>query len=212
MNPGEILKIAKDYNRLYDIEKATLNNVLSYMDSHFEKFVGKRVFINTIPGHFLNKEDYEHINERYSHILKYCVIEITEQNDISDEELNRTKNLGGENSGCQLAIDDYGAGYSNIVNLLRYKPQVLKIDRFLISDIHNDINKQMFVKSTIDFAQMNGIKTVAEGVETAEELQAVISYGVDLIQGFYTARPSPEPLYELTDEIKYEIVSASRSV
>lgn len=212
MNPGEILKIAKDYNRLYDIEKATLNNVLSYMDSHFEKFVGKRVFINTIPGHFLNQEDYDHINERYGHILKYCVIEITEQNDISDEELNRTKNLGGENSGCQLAIDDYGAGYSNIVNLLRYKPQVLKIDRFLISDIHNDINKQMFVKSTIDFAQMNGIKTVAEGVETAEELQAVISYGVDLIQGFYTARPSPEPLYELSDEIKYEIVSASRSV
>lgn len=212
MNPGEILQIAKDYNRLYDIEKATLNNVLSYMDNHFEKFVGKRVFINTIPGHFLNQEDYDRINERYSHLLKYCVIEITEQNDISDEELNRTKNLGGENSGCQLAIDDYGAGYSNIVNLLRYKPQVLKIDRFLISDIHNDINKQMFVKSTIDFAQMNGIKTVAEGVETIEELQAVISYGVDLIQGFYTAKPSPEPLYELSDKIKYEIVSAGQSV
>ncbi len=212
MNPGEILKIAKDYNRLYDIEKATLNNVLSYMDGHFEKFVGKRVFINTIPGHFLNQEDYDRINERYSHLLKYCVIEITEQNDISDEELTRTKNLGGESSGCQLAIDDYGAGYSNIVNLLRYKPQVIKIDRYLISDIHNDINKQMFVKSTIDFAQMNGIKTVAEGVETTEELQAVISYGVDLIQGFYTARPAPEPLYELNDKIKYEIVSASHSV
>lgn len=212
MNPGEILQIAKDYNRLYDVEKATLNNVLSYMDNHFEKFVGKRVFINTIPGHFLNQKDYDYINERYSRLLKYCVIEITEQNDISDEELNRTKNLGGENSGCQLAIDDYGAGYSNIVNLLRYKPQILKIDRFLISDIHNDVNKQMFVKSTIDFAQMNGIMTVAEGVETLEELNAVISYGVDLIQGFYTAKPAPEPLKELPDKIRYEIVSASAAV
>lgn len=208
MNPGEILKIAKDYMRLYDIEKATLNNVLFFMNNHFDKFIGKRVFINTIPGHFLNAEDYEAINDRYGHLLKYCVIEITEQNDITDDELNRIKNLGGENSGCQLAVDDYGAGCSNIVNLLRYKPQVIKIDRYLISDIHNDINKQMFVKSTIDFAQMNGIKTVAEGVETIEELRAVISYGVDLIQGFYTARPAPEPLQELSDRIKYEIVSA----
>ncbi len=209
MNPGEILKIARDYDRMYDIEKATLNNVLSYMDSHFEKFVGKRVFINTIPGHFLTAEDYDEINKKYSHLLKYCVIEITEQNDIADEELNRIKSLGGENSGCQLAVDDYGAGYSNIVNLLRYKPQVIKIDRYLISDIHNDINKQMFVKSTIDFAQMNGIKTVAEGVETLEELKAVIAYGVDLIQGFYTAKPSPDPLEELPDKVKYEVVSAS---
>lgn len=208
MNPGEILQIAKEYNRLYDIEKATIYNVLEYMNNHFDKFIGKRVFINTVPGHFLSSEDYEYVNKKYSHLLKYCVIEITEQNDISDDELNRIKKMGGENSGCQLAIDDYGAGYSNIVNLLRYKPQVIKIDRYLISNIHNDINKQMFVKSTIDFAQMNGIKTVAEGVETSEELNAVISYGVDLIQGFYTARPAPEPLQSLSDKIKYEIISA----
>ena len=141
-------------------------------------------------------------------IANPIVIEITEQNDLTDEELNRIKNFDGKGGNCQLAVDDYGAGFSNIVNLLRYKPDVIKIDRYLISDIHNDINKQMFVKSTIDFAQMNGIKTIAEGVETSEELQAVISYGVDLIQGFYTARPSAEPLDELPDKIKYEIVSA----
>ncbi len=208
MNPGEILKIAEDYNRLYDIERATFENVLEFINKNYSKFVGKRVFINTIPGHFLNEKDYERINYRYGQLLSDCVIEITEQNDLSDEELNRIKNFDGKGSGCQLAVDDYGAGYSNIVNLLRYKPDVIKIDRYLISDIHNDINKQMFVKSTIDFAQMNGIKTVAEGVETIEELKAVISYGVDLIQGFYTARPSPDPLDTLPDKIKYEIVSA----
>ncbi len=208
MNPGEILKIAKDYNRLYDIEKATISNVLTYMDNHFEKFVGKRVFINTIPGHFLTAEDYEYFSNRYSHLLKCCVIEITEQNDLSDDELTRIKSFGGNEHGCQLAVDDYGAGYSNIINLLRYKPQIIKIDRYLISDIQNDINKQMFVMSTIDFAQMNGIKTVAEGVETLEELKSVIEYGVDLIQGFYTAKPSPDPLQELPDKIKYEIISA----
>jgi len=208
MNPGEILQIANDYNRLYDIERATFENVLEFVNRNYNKFVDRRVFINSIPGHFLNEKDYERINYRYGQLLSSCVIEITEQNNLSDEELTRIKNFGGKGSGCQLAVDDYGAGFSNIVNLLRYKPDVIKIDRYLISDIHNDINKQMFVKSTIDFAQMNGIKTIAEGVETLEELQAVISYGVDLIQGFYTAKPSAEPLDALPDRIKYEIVSA----
>lgn len=202
MTPGEILQLATDYKRLYDIERATLNNVLYFADEHPEKFRGKKIFINTIPGHFLNQEDYDAVSERYGHVLRNCVIEITEQGEISDDELNRIRNFGGRDSGCQLAIDDYGAGTSNIVNLLRYNPNVIKIDRFLITEIQNDINKQMFVKNVIDFAQMNGIKTIAEGVETKEELTTVIEFGVDLVQGFFTARPNAEPLQQLPQEIK----------
>lgn len=209
MSPGEILQIATSYKRLYDVEYATINNVLGFVDRNSDKFNGKRVFINTIPGHFLNQEHYNAISQKYAHVLKNCVIEITEQGEISDEELNSVKNFGGENSGCQLAIDDYGAGTSNIVNLLRYKPNVIKIDRFLISQIQNDINKQMFVKNVIEFAQINGIMTIAEGVETCEELNAVISYGVDLIQGYYTARPAPEPLSVLPDNILEDIRQAN---
>lgn len=211
MNPGEILQIATDYKRLYDIERATVNNVLHFADEHPEQFRGKKIFINTIPGHFLNHEDYTLVSERYGHILKNCVIEITEQGEITDEELNRIKDFGGKDSGCQLAIDDYGAGTSNIVNLLRYDPHVIKIDRFLISGIQDDTNKQMFVKNVIDFAQMNGIKTIAEGVETKEELNAVIAYGVDLIQGFYTARPNAEPLQILSENVRNDICEANLS-
>lgn len=210
MNPAEILGIAASYKRLYDVERATIHNILSFIDENPEKFKGKKVFINTIPGHFLNDDDYDYIRSKYSHVLKNCVIEITEQGEISDDELRRVKDFGGKDSGCQLAIDDYGAGTSNIVNLLRYSPQVIKIDRFLITEIQNDLNKQMFVKNVIDFAQMNGIKTIAEGVETREELNAVICYGVDLIQGFYTARPSADPLKKLPDDIINDIAEANK--
>ena len=68
----------------------------------------------------------------------------------------------------------------------------------------------MFVKNVIEFAQMNGIKTIAEGVETKEELDAVISYGVDLIQGFYTARPNPDPIQELPEDKKNDILEANK--
>lgn len=210
MNPMEILETAKAYRRLYDVEIATFRNVLRLVSEHRGEFEGKRVFINTIPGHFLHDDDYNALGNTYRDIFRMCTIEITEQNDISDEELTRIKALGGEDSACQLAVDDYGAGYSNIVNLLRYKPQVIKIDRFLITGIHKDNNKQMFVRNIIDFAQANHILTIAEGVETSEELWAVISYGVDLIQGFYTARPAPKPLQELPKELREEILSANR--
>ncbi len=212
MNPGEILQTATDYQRLDDVEKATFSNILYYANDHEEAFEGKKIFINTIPGHFLKREDYELISKNYSHILKNCVIEITEQGEITDEELYQIRDFGGKNSGCQLAIDDYGAGTSNIVNLLRYKPNVIKIDRFLITEIQNDVNKQMFVKNVIEFAHMNGIKSLAEGVETKEELNAVISYGVDLIQGFYTARPAPEPLQKLPDDIFNDIIEANKAI
>lgn len=210
MNPTEILDTAKAYRRLYDIELATFRNVLRFVAEHREDFDGKHVFINTIPGHFLHDDDYAEIGDLYRDVLRMCTIEITEQNDISDEELVRIKALGDEDSTCQLAVDDYGTGYSNIVNLLRYKPQVIKIDRFLITEIHKDDNKQMFVRNIIDFARANRILTIAEGVETSEELRAVIGYGVDLIQGFYTARPAPTPLQELPKELREEILAANR--
>ena len=212
MNPLEILETAQEYKMLYDVERATLFNVLDQFSTRFESFKGRRIFINTIPGNFLDSLDYAALTSKYGDYLKYCVIEITEQNAVSDEELNAIKGLGGENSGCQLAVDDYGTGHSNIVNLIRYSPQIIKIDRFLITDIDKDNNKQMFVKSAIEFARMNNIKVVAEGIETREELQTVIGFGVDLIQGFYTAKPAPEPLAELSAELRNEIVMASSAV
>ena len=212
MNPLEILETAQEYKMLYEVERATLFNVLDQFSTRFESFGGKRIFINTIPGNFLDSLDYTALTSKYGDYLKYCVIEITEQNAVSDEELNSIKSLGGENSGCQLAVDDYGTGHSNIVNLIRYSPQIIKIDRFLITDIDKDTNKQMFVKSAIEFARMNDIKVVAEGIETREELQTVIGFGVDLIQGFYTAKPAPEPLAELSAELRNEIVMASSAV
>ncbi len=205
MNPGEIISVAKEYNRLYDIERATLFNVMEYIDTHHDEFGERRVFINIIPGNFLRKKDSRMLHNMYEHIFPQCTLEVTELNEASDEDLDVLVN----SPLFEIAIDDYGTGFSNIVSLLRFKPQVLKIDRYLITDIHKDVNKQMFVKSTIEFSQRNNIKVLAEGVETSEELNAVIEYGVDLIQGFYTARPAPKPLDGIPEKIRAEIISAN---
>lgn len=205
LSPLEVLEIAADYNCLNELEKITMYNIISGFAEKFESFGGRKLFINTIPGCMLEEKDYNRLNEKYSAYFEYCVFEITEQESLSDDELHAMKGL----KGSELAVDDFGTGHSNIVNLLRYAPEVVKIDRFLITDIHKDQNKQMFVSSTVEFAKINNIKVVAEGVETVEELQTVIRLGVDLIQGYYTAKPAPEPIGAIPDEIRNEIVMAN---
>ena len=120
--------------------------------------------------------------------------------------------MSGETGVGQIAIDDYGTGYSNIVNLMRYSPQIIKIDRFLVADIHTDQNKQMFVKSTIDFARLNDIKVLAEGVETSDELRMVITLGVDYVQGYYTGRPVAEPIPVIAENIRKESEEANQLI
>ncbi len=206
MNPLEVLEIAQAYKRLYDVERATVFNVMERYARENEKFCGRKVFINSIPGNILTADDDQKLCERYGSLMQNVVFEITEQNSVSDDELAAIKNIGNVNGTNDIAIDDYGTGHSNIVNLLRYQPQIIKIDRFLISDIDKDVNKQMFVRSTIDFARLNGIQVLAEGVETSQELRTVIDFGVDYVQGYYTGRPAPEPIAEIAPEIKKEFI------
>lgn len=211
LRPDEILNIAEEYGRLYEIEYATFNNVLTYAGEHLTLFKDKYIFINSIPGYFIEGKDKERLVNQYSDLLSQCTIEITERDETTAEEISRIVNLTDQEGPCRIAIDDYGTGYSNIVNLLRYKPNIIKIDRYLITEIQNDVNKQMFVKNTVEFAEQNNIQCLAEGVETKEELETVISYGVDLIQGYYTAMPSEQVISEIDPKIVKEIKDANHA-
>lgn len=210
MNPLELLDIAKRHRRLYSIEKATMFNILEIYSNNQDKFKDRQIFINTIPGHFLKGEELDKFNLKYSKYFDKCVIEITEDETITVEELDRIKKSGTDTEVLKVAVDDYGTGHSNIMNLLTYKPSIVKIDRFLITNLHKDTNKQMFVKNIINFSKENNIKTLAEGVETVEELTMAVKLGVDLIQGYYTARPQAEILDELMIDIKQSILDANK--
>lgn len=212
LSPLEVLAVAREYNRLYDVEKATVFGIMERFVQDYSSFFGSKVFINTIPGHFLSEEDCAVIRKEFDSYLDCFVFELTEQDSTGDEELFRLKGLCKAGSTAQIAIDDYGTGHSNIVNVLRYSPQIIKIDRELISGIQNDRNKQLFVRNTIDFAHQNGIRALAEGVETSEELRTVIDYGIDLIQGFYTGRPSEVPVHTIHESVRHEILAENLSL
>ncbi len=200
MSPEQVIEAARQYDRLGDVEHATMFNIMRIYKNKRAQFRGRRVFINSIPGHFLHGKAYDDFLDEFSAELGGIVVEITEGSSVSDKELSKLKTL--RNGGIPIAIDDYGTGHSNIVNLLRYSPQIIKIDRFLITAIQSDTNKQLFFRSTVEFAHMNNMKVLAEGVETSDELECVINLGADLIQGFFTGRPAPEPAAGLAEDIR----------
>ena len=209
LNPLEVLDAAEVFDKFADLERTTFGHILSRVRSQADEFEGKRIFINTIPGHFLTKVEVRDFRKEYGDLLKNVTIEITESQTISPDEIDRISHFAGEEFTNDIAVDDYGMGHSNIVNLLEYKPQIVKIDRYLVSNIQNDHNKQLFVRNLIEFASENGIKVLAEGVETSEELKCVIGFGVDYAQGYYLARPSFEIIQSIPNLIREEILACN---
>ncbi|MGN0401278.1 MAG: EAL domain-containing protein [Acetatifactor sp.] len=204
-SPLVILKYATFDDRLYDIERATFFNVLQQMAS-IPDLGERKVFINSIPTCQLVPADYNKLRATYGSLFENMIVEITEQTELDDDKLELMLTRSRED-GFGLAIDDYGTGYSNTSSLLRYLPNCVKIDRLLIAGIEENPKKQHFVNNIITFAHDNGFLALAEGVETAAELKAVIHMGIDLIQGFYTAKPSFTMLKELPEALKNEIIS-----
>ncbi len=205
MNPLEVLGAATKLGRLYDIEKATMRNTLEFICAHQEDFADKKLFVNSIPAHILSFADWDKLCQDYGELMQKMVIEMTEQTELDDDRIaiihDRLRR-----SGIQLAIDDYGTGYSNASNLLRYMPDYVKIDRSLIEGINANPKMQKFVSGIIEFIHENGYSALAEGVETREELTTMIQLGADLIQGYYISKPRPFVLHEIPQQLRDEIV------
>ena len=91
--------------------------------------------------------------------------------------------------GFALSVDDFGTGYSSLARLVRSPFSELKLDRSFVSGVEPDTPRWFVVESTVALAQKLGLETVAEGVETAAEMQLLKDAGCDCVQGYWLAAP-----------------------
>ena len=96
--------------------------------------------------------------------------------------------------GVRITIDDFGTGYSSLDYLRSFRVSRLKIDRRFIKDVCKNPDDATIVRVTVNLAQALGIEAVAEGVETAEQKDFLISTGCQLAQGYYFGKPTPEAI------------------
>jgi len=116
-------------------------------------------------------------------------VEITERAVMDDAEFSIGKLQRLKDLGVSFAIDDYGTGYSCLYYLKRMPVDSLKIDGSFVAGLGKDPGDDAIVSGTIDLAHALGLKVVAEGVETAEQLARLEELGCDLAQGFYLCEP-----------------------
>lgn len=112
-------------------------------------------------------------------------LEVTESERVEDIDLARRNLEALHSHGVRIALDDYGAGYSNIRTLLDLPIDRLKIDRSIVKDLCNEPQLQSVLISMVQLARAIGAEVVAEGVETQSELALVRAAGCHFVQGYY---------------------------
>ena len=132
--------------------------------------------------------------------VENIIFEVLEMESLTDQRnLLRYLRLIQE-FGFTTAIDDFGAGYSGLKLLAEYQPNYIKLDRFLIGNIHQDYVKQTVFTGVQHICERLAIEIVAEGVENAGEYHWLREAGISIFQGYYFARPAFEALPEVANK------------
>lgn len=193
-SPADVLRLAREENCLHEVERITFfcaSSAYQALENAGKVVPSALLFVNSIASQYLTPDELSEYSARYASILPRIVIEITEEEGLDPKALRIKQTIPG--SSGAFALDDYGSGYSNERSLLELSPNYIKIDLSIIRDIDTDANKRQIVSNTVSYAHQRGMKVVAEGLETADEVRTVLSLGVDLLQGFFLAMPQVEP-------------------
>lgn len=187
LSPFAFLDISKKGSYYNKITHRVLENSFKILEH-----ISTKISIN-LSSLDIEKEETREILyellERYSSDTSRIVFELLEDENVKDFAvikgfIKRVKKLG-----VMIAIDDFGAGYSNFERLLEFEPDILKIDGSLVKNIANDGYSRNIVETIVTFAKKQNIITIAEFVENEEIFRILYDLGVDYSQGYYFGEP-----------------------
>jgi diguanylate cyclase (GGDEF)-like protein len=136
------------------------------------------------PGNTLNQLKFSNMSQ------DTLCFEISERHELNHNQGVADVLNNYRAQGFKIAVDDCGAGFAGLKLLYHVRPDFIKIDRFFIQDITDDLNKRIFVSSLVNLAHILGSIVIAEGVETVKEYYSCRNIGCDLIQGYLVQRPT----------------------
>lgn len=193
ISPGEFVPIFETNGFIIEIDLCVFEQVCSFLTER--KHAGKQLYpisCNFSRRHFSNEDLVEklmRIVDRYDVAPEYIEIEITETVATSDfDKLLHTVKLLKE-KGFQIAIDDFGSGYSCIQLLYKLPIDVLKLDRVFVMGQNAHGTEEDVNRSIVNICHNHGIKVICEGVETQQQKEFVENYGCRYIQGFLYSKP-----------------------
>lgn len=190
-NPETFFKAALQYGLYTELEILAWSMALERLARSFYK---EKIFLNCNP-YFIETAKYERIKSVFEVneiSTKNVVLEITERSAIADFKIFYDQIKKYRDYGFSFAVDDVGGGYASLESIVQTKPEMVKIDRHITIDVSRDAFKRSIVKFIVSFCQENNIVSIAEGIETKDDLLAVRDLGVSCGQGFYLFKPTAE--------------------
>lgn len=199
--PDKFIPIAEETGLIIKIDEWVLENACRQnMEWNKEEFSSQlRIAVNISPLHFRLPNFLgmvENTLKKSGLSPNLLEIEITESSFIDNMEeciksLNKLREMG-----VQVAIDDFGIGYSSLNYLRRFPISSLKIDRSFIKEISQNNEEIAIVKAMIYLSHELNLKVVAEGTETKEVIELLKELGCNEVQGYYVSRPVPKHEFE----------------
>ena len=190
-NPELLFKAAVKYGCYQDLELLSWKKSIEYAS---DRLNDEYLFLNCNPylvegPKFLSVKS---LFDMSSFSIGNVILEITERSEVGDFKEFYAQLERFREHGFKFAVDDVGGGYASLESIVETKPEVVKIDRHIINNIETNPYKRSIVKFVVAFCRENNILSIAEGIETKEDLQRVIKLGVDAAQGYYLSKPQPE--------------------
>lgn len=196
ISPTIFIPLAEQIGIIKDLTYRVLEFLTDYAEKHKRELDGRYISINISRILVLDDEFISHLYDyaiTHPRMVKVLLLEITEDNDYSSMEMEQAvHNLSLlHHLGFKMAVDDFGTGYSGLNFIHQHPFDKLKIDQVFIRGLSQNEALDSVVASMIELANQLGMQVIAEGVENADQLDALERMGVDTIQGFYFAQPMP---------------------
>jgi EAL domain-containing protein (putative c-di-GMP-specific phosphodiesterase class I) len=188
-NADELFKSAIKYDMYYPLEMRCWEKAISMISSRTKN---EHLFFNCCP-HMVENTKFKTVKDVFhkNNIpVDKVILELTERSAISQYDIFLKHLNACRDMGFSLAVDDVGGGYSSLESIVTTKPEVVKIDIHIVRGAHLDPVKRSIIKFIVAFCRENNIVSIAEGIETQEELDVVTELGVDAVQGFFLFRPT----------------------
>lgn len=205
INIGELFQAAEDMDEVWELETLCRKQSLK---GATDKPKGVKLFLNVDPNSIRDEKFKSGTTTKY--LKQYgldpsdIVFEITERSAIAETMIFQETLQHYRREKFEVAIDDFGEGYSGINRVCAIRPEYIKLDIELIRDVDKDSIKQAIVENMVTLCRGIGIAVIAEGIETKEELKELIRLQVAFGQGYYLQRPQ-DSMMKLDVEKKQEI-------
>ena len=192
--PSRFIQLAESSGRIEPITWQILSVALTALQTRLREDKRFQVYVNFVPGHIMAPGFVDKLRGAVAAARlspRQLVIEITERDEI--ENLERAASVIAELRECgfKVAIDDVGVGHSGLSQVQRLGANILKIDKFFIDSMGRDSTANAVVRMLVHLAKELKMKIHAEGIETDEQMSALIACGVEEGQGYLVSRPLP---------------------